>query len=314
MTQEKSTGISPSGTRCAANQRRPYPIICFVMAVFASACSLGRTAAPPAAASAAAAPSNRHIYVTAEGLPDACYHDLGAVGFVEPYFDSVIDSDHSKMAGRLRDVAVQKFPDRVDAVINVRTKQNSVGTQVAVAGDAVQLSQHETVECAERTAPGVLDKAALVAAGGMVGTLAGGLAGTAAGMGVTGAMGGAAAGMTAAGGYEIYEHVKNTRAQEAAINNRIQQQRNEIAQLREEVAKLVHQQCQEQELSAAACADRQQALEQVSATTVSSPAVPNGAAADATKFQVLNKIQEQQETIDRLKAEVTRLHQQMHLQ
>ncbi len=298
----------------------------FLIGLFASACSLGGTqtrpvppespasaqAASSASAQAAAAQSDRHIYVTAKGMPGQCYRKLGPVQIVEPYADSVIDADHAKRNAELRTAAIRKFPGQADAVIDVHSSENDVGTLVSVTGDAVHLTNHETLECAERTAAQVRDTVAPIAAGGMIGTMAGLVAGSALGATALGLMGGAATGLTAAGGYEAYQHIKETRAEEAAIKSKIKQQQTEIIQLREEVARLAGQQCDQQELPAGTCAERQQAIERVSTEAASLSAGTQSSTATeakATKFQVLNDIQANQEKIKRLQAEVFKLQQ-----
>ncbi len=293
-------------------------------ALFACACSTSRTAPPqdvarqsPAASDTAAATPNHHIYVSAKGVPGGCYSKLGVVSFVEPYGDSTIDPNHTREAAQLRKVAEQKYPGQVDAIIDLRTAQNDVGTMVQVSGDAVHLNNHETMKCVERTAAEARDKAAPILAGGIIGTAAGAIVGGLAGATGLGLLGGAATGVTAAGGYEAYKSVKETRAEQAAINNRIQHQQAEIAQLREEIAKLDHQQCDQQELPAGTCAERQQAIERVSTETASLSAgmqPSTNTAAKAGKFQVLNGIQANDEKIKRLQTQVFQLRQQMNQQ
>lgn len=294
----------------------------FCAALFACACSTSRTASPLDVAkqrpvTAETATSNEHIYVTTKGMPSGCYSKLGVVSFVEPYGDSMIDPDHSRMAAGLRTAAQQKYPGQVDAIIHLRTAQNDVGTMVQVSGDAVHLNHHETLKCAERTAAAVRDKVAPIAAGGMVGTMAGLAAGTFAGATALGLIGGAATGVTAAGGYEAYKSIKEARAEEAAINNKIQHQQAEITQLSEEIARLEGQQCDQQELPAGTCIERQQAIERVSSEAASlSVGTKSSTAAgtEATKFQVLNGIQANEEKIGRLQTEVFQLQQQMNQQ
>ena len=51
-----------------------------------------------------------------------CYHDLGGVTFTEPYTDAAMDGDGVQMATKLRALAIAKYPDEADAVINVQTR------------------------------------------------------------------------------------------------------------------------------------------------------------------------------------------------
>ena len=90
-------------------------------------------------------------------VPSVCYHDLGGVTFTEPFTSAAMDGDGVQMATKLRALAMEKYPDEADAVINVQTEQNSIGTIVTVKGEVVELQHGQTVECAMRKAPGVID-------------------------------------------------------------------------------------------------------------------------------------------------------------
>ncbi len=176
----------------------------------------------------------RFIYVSAQGLPGACYHELGPVQFSEPFTDAAIDPDNSNAAEHLRALALQQYPDKADAVIGLHTEENSVGTVVTVSGTAVELRKGETVECAMRQVPGTLDTVAASAAGGVVGALAGGLAGG----GPTAAMAGGAGGVAVVGSYLAYKHHKEAAAEHDRLISQLQAQRSEIAQLQAERAGL----------------------------------------------------------------------------
>ncbi|MGH7914871.1 MAG: hypothetical protein ACREPW_09510, partial [Candidatus Binataceae bacterium] len=110
-------------------------------ALIASACSTQH--APQAPAAPASAP-DRFIYVSAGEVPSECYHDLGGVTFSEAYTEAAMDGDGVQMAAKLRTLAMAKYPDQADAVINVQTEQNSVGTIVTVTGEVVELQQGHT--------------------------------------------------------------------------------------------------------------------------------------------------------------------------
>lgn len=190
---------------------------------------------------------NRFIYVTGQGLPGACYEDLGKLKFTEPYTDAAIDPDSSNAAKRLRKLALERYPNRVDAVIGVRSKENDVGTFVTITGEAVELHKSETVTCVMRKVPGALDTAAATAAGGMVGTLAGGLTTGS----TTGAMGGAAGGMAIAGGYEALKAHKEKAAQHNELVAKLRAQRRQIGYLQAQRDQL--QKCAEQEIPRSQC-------------------------------------------------------------
>jgi hypothetical protein len=193
-------------------------------ALIVCACSAQRAPeAPPAPARA----PDRFIYVSAGDVPSVCYHDLGGVSFTEPFTDAAMDGDGVQMATRLRALAMEKYPDEADAVLNVQTEQNSIGTIVTVTGEVVELHQGHTVECAMRKAPGVMNTAAAIAAGGLLGAVAGGLITG----GTTGMMGGGAVGAGSVGTYmAVKEHLKTQREQ-AQLKSLLDTQQTEIAHL-----------------------------------------------------------------------------------
>ncbi len=286
---------------------------------------------------AAAARGDHHVYVTSGRLPETCYHDLGEVGFKEPYFESVIDADDSKTYARLRDLARQQYGGDVDAVVDVAKHQNEVGTEVDVSGEAVQLQHGETAECAVRAAPAALDSMGAVAAGGMTGTLAGGL--LSGQNSATGAMMGGYFGAATEAGILAVKHHQQRQAFQADLTKQIASQAAEIASLKSELSELIQHQCDREELTAEQCDEqRTQMLNQIAPAHGANPnagavtktaanggpangaaaagsssaktAAPN-AGAPATDFEIQNQIQEQQETIDRLKAGISdMLHQQ----
>lgn len=237
---------------------------------------------------------DRFIYVTGQGLPGACYEELGSVQFTEPYSDAAIDPDRSNAAQHMRTLALQRYPERVDAVIGFRSQENDVGTTVTVSGEAVELRKGETVQCAMRKVPGALDAAAVTAAGGMVGTLAGGLTTG----GAMGAMGGAAGGMAVAGSYEAVKAHQQNAAQHGQLIAELKSQRREISYLQAERDQL--QRCVQQETPAAQC------------TPASAPVGPDDAVAQkaeaadwsAPPWQLQRQIQEQQIYIKKLNDQI----------
>jgi hypothetical protein len=117
------------------------------MALLLSACA----AATPQAASASAATRTpraaEHIYVTEGSLNTACYQEVGEVGYVESFAAAVTDPEHIVMADTLRKAAVRKYPNRVDAIINVHTQDHDIGSEVLVSGEAVQLESPDKIDC-----------------------------------------------------------------------------------------------------------------------------------------------------------------------
>lgn len=243
--------------------------------------------------------ANRFIYVSDKGLPGSCYHDLGEVDFSEPYAQASIDPSNVAAAEQLRKIAMEKYPHTVDAVINVHSQQNEVGTFVKVTGEAVELEHHDTVECTVRSIPGVIDKTATLAAGGVAGTILGGL-----GTNTTnGAMTGAGLGIAATGAYQAMKHQEEVQALRAKITDQLTSEKREIDLLQTQREQL--RKCQQQEISLADC----------HLTTI----LPQG---DKTKdevkinwdnstFELEKQIQEQQVYIHQLHDEVAGLRRQL---
>lgn len=252
-----------------------------------------------------------HIYVSSGGLDGDCYQDLGQITLNESYAQSVVESADSQ-AQQLRELAREKYASKVEAIINVHEHQNEAGTAVEITGEAVHLQNHETVACAARGMPAVVDSGSAAAAGGIVGTVIGGLVGS--GGSVYGAEAGGAMGATAAAGNEIAKHQQQQRAEEAFVSDRLEQQRNQIAQLYQQLAKLIGQQCDNEELSEQECEQRITAVQQQLAQTTapartSTPSSKRGSAGATSEFGILNRIQEQQEIIDQLEQRIAQIRQ-----
>jgi hypothetical protein len=232
--------------------------------------------------------------VAAQGLPSECYHTLGVVTVEEPFADASIDPDNSGAAKQLSTLALNKYPNDVDAVINIRSVQNDAGTSVTVTGDAIELEDRPTVECAMRKMPAALDTAAAMSAGAMAGTaIAGSLGGN-----VSDAEAGALIGGGVEGKYLLTKKQQEERFQQAQIVNGLQQQRRDIKRLLAERSRLGE--CEEQELSLADC----NLEETASAATTSAD---NGVEPNdwkASEFQLKKQIQEQQDYINQLQQQV----------
>jgi hypothetical protein len=256
------------------------------------------------------AQSKGHIYVTSGDLNSDCYEDLGEIAVNETFAQSVVESPDSQ-AQQLRQLAEQKYPGKADAVINVREQQNDAGTAVKITGEAVHLQNGETVGCAMRAMPGVLDAASATAAGGIVGTVIGGLSQQ--GGSVQGAEAGGAMGASVGAGVEMVKRRQQQQAQEAFIGDRLKLQNQEITQLYQQLTKLIGQQCDTEELSEQECEQRiaavERQVEQPSHTAQGSAQKQPAASGDSpgsgtANFQIRNRIQEQQEIIDQLRERI----------
>jgi hypothetical protein len=265
------------------------------------ACACSAQPAPEAPSAPARSP-DRFIYVSAGDVPSLCYHDLGSVSFTEPFTAAAMDGDGVRMAARLRAMAMEKYPDEADAVINVQTEQNTIGTIVTVTGEVVELKQGHTVECAMRKAPGVINTAAAVAAGGMLGAVAGGLvAGSAAGAMVGGTVGVGAVG-TAIG---VNQHLQ-TRHEQEHLKSLLDTQQTEIAQLL--AKRLSLQKCAADEIPLENCKiDDAVAAASDSAKPADSPSYET----EQQQFELEKQIQEQRGYIQKLRDEVFELQKQL---
>lgn len=278
------------------------PLRMLLLATALTACACSAQRAPEAPQAPARAP-DRFIYVSAGEVPSVCYHDLGGVSFTEPYTSAAMDGDGVRMAERLRAMAMEKYPDQADAVINVHTEQNDVGTIVTVNGEVVELHQGHTVECAMRKAPGVLDRTVAVAAGGMLGAVAGGLI---PGAGTVGVMGGAAAGVATVGTYMAVEQHRETQRQQAQLKSQLAAQQTEIARLLAKRSSL--QKCADDEVPLANCKVSDTiAVANDSAKPAGDPSYET----EQPQFELQKQVQQQQGYIQKLRDQVFELQQQL---
>ena len=272
-------------------------LLLLAMAFMAFACSSQREPQEPARS------PDRFIYVSAQDVPSVCYHDLGAVSFTEPFTSVAMDGDGVKMANQLRALAIEKYPNEADAVINVQTRENDVGTIVTVTGEVVELKHAETVECAMRKAPGILDRAAAVAAGGLLGVVAGGLM---PGVGGTnGMMVGAGVGVAAVSTYMAVKQHRETKRQQELFKRQLAAQQTEIARLLAERSSL--RKCVQEEVPLADCKI------EASLAAANDPSNPADEVAveQESQFEIQKQIQQQQGYIGKLHEEVSDLKQQM---
>jgi hypothetical protein len=232
-----------AGSLLAERLAKPVTVGCLALGLAGLfACSSLRA---PSSANKAAERGDAQILITTGSLDGRCYTALGKVGFVQPFSEAAIDPEGAETAARLRVLALKQYPRDADAVIGVRTVQNDVGTEVAVAGEAVRLEHRETIECGLRSVPKVIDTAAAIAAGAGMGAMVGGLA-----TGTSGAMVGAAAGAAGMGGFKTYQAISRERSEQAQNQRETEAQQSKIEELKRQIA----EQCRAQELSPEACA------------------------------------------------------------
>ncbi len=272
-------------------------------AIIGSACILWSCASQPAPSAQSARPANRYIYVTAQNLPGECYADLGSVTIGQSFADAAVDPDQTETAKRLRAAALRDYPDDVDAVINVQSHQNDSGTAVTVTGEAVRLEEHPSVQCALLGGEGVMDKAALIGAGGIAGATVGGLAG-----GSGGATAGGLAGASAMGPREVIEHQAAQEQQQEDFRNTLAQQRQEITQLLKERAQL--RKCQEEEVALKTCLASPPSSDALSAEESANDS-PDRDTVNASPFEIQRHLQEQQDYIRQLMDQIAQIKWQM---
>jgi len=278
------------------------PLRSLFLAAALMACACSAQPAPQAPPTPVRAP-DRFIYVSAGDVPSECYHDLGDVTFTEPYSDASMDGDGVQMATKLRALAIAKYPDDADAVVNVQTQQNDVGTIVTVTGEVIELHSGHMVECAMRKAPGVIDRTVAVAAGGMLGAVVGGVI---PGAGTAGMMAGAAAGVATVGTYSAVEQHLETQRERANLKNQLATQQAEIARLLAKRSSL--QKCVDDDVPLANCK-----INQTIAAVNDSPKSADAPSyeTEQPQFELQKQVQEQQGYIRKLRDQVFELQKQL---
>jgi len=262
-------------------------------AAIAAACATHATHVPQLAEPAPqAANPSRYIYVTDANLPDQCYRDLGIVQFDEPYSASAVDPDGSVTAGRIRQIAAEKYPNAANAVINLHSEQNDIGTVVRVTGEAVQTENQTTVECVMRDIPGAMDATAAAAAGGIGASVAGGLI-----RGSTGATDAGVIGASTTGAYEAAARESNEAQQRQQLLSTLTDQQRKIVELQAARSSLLS--CQQLEIPMSRCPSEppDQAANQTD----------NADYSNASQFELERQVQEQQDYINHLNGQIVDL-------
>ena len=282
-------------SHCGSSNLKPSAAQAFCLTfalVFAWGCASQSPPPPPQTAR----PANRFIYVTAQSLPDDCYTDLGPIKVTRDFADTAVDPDNTEGSKQLRAAALKTYPADVDAVINVQSAQNDVGSTVTESGEAVRLEDKRTVKCTLRDARGVVDSSAEGAAGGIGGATLGGLYG-----GSGGATSAGMVGAAAMGAYQVLQHEELKAQRKNEMKKTLDDQRREIAGLLKQRSHL--QQCVKDDVPLAACeasapgadaSDQDQSDDQDSGK----------GAVNATTFEIQKQIQEQQDYIKQLKGQI----------
>jgi len=78
-----------------------------------------------------------HVWVTTGGAPAGKpYTKLGDLSYTEPFTPDAIDA--AKMESRLKKMALEKYPDTVDAIIKEDSEVSADGSTVTVKAEAIQ--------------------------------------------------------------------------------------------------------------------------------------------------------------------------------
>jgi hypothetical protein len=77
-----------------------------------------------------------HIWVTTEGAPAGKpYNKLGDVSYTEPFSPDAIDE--AKITAKLKQMAMEKWPDTIDAIVDENQTVSPDGTSMTVTGKAI---------------------------------------------------------------------------------------------------------------------------------------------------------------------------------
>ena len=294
-----------------------------IMAVLLSACA---TAKPPEAAPAAAAQSASrpagHIYVTEQSLNTACYQEVGEVNYVEPFAAAATDPEHLEMADELRKAAVEKYPNRVDAIINVHADDHNIGSDVLVSGEAVQLEPPSKLDCK------LPDTMAAALVNFATGTKARGMRrGAASGSGYNGPAGTTNTAVDAEGsaGMDSARNIKEnlrramistmpgqTEVNGQSLTDQAQLQQAEIKRLRKKLDLMISQRCEAADVSAAECDSMRKNAEFAEPHEVVPVASKDAGDTSPSVFEIQNLIQAQSELIAKLRRQLADMNEAPH--
>ena len=78
-----------------------------------------------------------HVWVTTQAPPAGKpYSTLGELSYNEPFSPDAIDE--AKINEKLKKMALQKWPDMIDAIVNENQTVSADGSQITVTGKAIQ--------------------------------------------------------------------------------------------------------------------------------------------------------------------------------
>ena len=294
-----------------------------ITAVLLSACATAKPpeAAPAPAAQIASRPAG-HIYVTEQSLDTACYQEVGGVSYVEPFAAAATDPEHLQMADQLRKAAVEKYPNRVDAIINVHADDHDIGSDVLVSGEAVQLAPPSKVDCK------LPDTIAAALVNFATGAKSRGLRrGATSGSGYNGPAGttNTAADAEGSAGMDSARNIKEnlrramvatmpgqTQVDGQSLADQAQLQQAEIKRLRKKLDQMISQRCEAADVSAAECDSMRKNAEIEQPHEVVAVASKEAGANSPSVFEIQNLIQEQSELIAKLRRQIADMNEVPH--
>ena len=78
-----------------------------------------------------------HIWVTTQAAPAGKpYSTLGELSYTEPFSPDAIDE--AKISDKLKKIALEKWPDTIDAIVDENQTVSTDGSQITVTGKAIQ--------------------------------------------------------------------------------------------------------------------------------------------------------------------------------
>ncbi len=122
---------------------RFLPFIAIGLAVCLSACGMveaARQAQEQKQQAFVKRVDTAHVWVTTESPPPGKpYQVLGQLSYTVPFSPDAIEE--STITDKLKQMAMAKWPDNIDAVVKVNQDVSNDGSEVTVTGEAIQYDQ-----------------------------------------------------------------------------------------------------------------------------------------------------------------------------
>ncbi|MFZ1120429.1 MAG: hypothetical protein WAN81_09375, partial [Candidatus Binataceae bacterium] len=227
-----------------------------------------------------------------------------------------------QMADQLRKAAVEKYPNRVDAIINVHADDHDIGSDVLVSGEAVQLAPPSKVDCK------LPDTIAAALVNFATGAKSRGLRrGATSGSGYNGPAGttNTAADAEGSAGMDSARNIKEnlrramvatmpgqTQVDGQSLADQAQLQQAEIKRLRKKLDQMISQRCEAADVPAAECDSMRKNAEIEQPHEVVAVASKEAGANSPSVFEIQNLIQEQSELIAKLRRQIADMNEVPH--